>query len=495
MLLDRRFLTWCIMVCAGFVTCLSRDIYSQDKPPEVIQLNQLPKETELFVQLQKKLDAEIGNLGPRIIEMNDWLYHHPESGYEEVQAAEMLASELKKSGFEVGFGIPGIDPAFNDFVEQRFHGGGLKTAFVAKYKGGRQHPVICFMLEADALRAEQGPFHGCQHNQQGPAAVGSAIALSQIMEKNRIPGSIWVVHCPAEEISPSTKAAMTKAGVFDDVDFLIRSHGTPHEAKRSRAGLGNCCMLIESVLYTFTGKPAHGARAWQGKDALDAARLFFTAVDMLREHSEPTFRFMGTISKVGKSPNVTNDMVEVDHWVRNSDRSGLKPIREKLEQVDTIARGAAMATFTEVKINHYGSDGNGIESGWLQALAWKYTHQYGDASAISEELDEPTGWDESGIGAVNVPGIQIKPAVDGTPDVAGHSYENAAITVSPQGHKGLIQTVQIGSATALRLLLDRDLQAKVGEEFGRWQRYGLNQGMITSDMIRARPGSSDRGLP
>ena len=495
MLLDPRFLTGCIMVCAGFVTCLSQNIYSQDKPPEVIQLDQLPKETASFVQLQKQLEAEIGNLGPRIIEMNDWLYHHPESGYEEVRAAELLASELKQSGFDVGFGVSGIDQGFNDFVEQRFHGGGLKTAFVARYKGGRQHPVICFMLEADALRAEQGPFHGCQHNQQGPAAVGSAIALSRIMERNQIPGSVWVVHCPAEEISPSTKAAMTGAGVFDDVDFLIRSHGTPHEARRSRAGLGNCCMLIESTLYTFAGKPAHGSRAWQGKDALDAARLFFTAVDMLREHSEPTFRFMGTITKVGKSPNVTNDMVEVDHWVRNSDRSGLKPIREKLEQVDTIARAAAMATFTDVKINHYGSDGNGIESGWLQALAWKYTRQYGDAAALSDDLDEPTGWDESGIGALNVPGISIKPAVADTPEVAGHSYENAAITLSPQGHKGLMQTVQIGSATALRLLLDRDLQGKVKEEFAQWQKYGLRQGMINADMIRTKTGSSNRGSP
>ena len=477
-----------------FMLALSppQSVTAQDKPPEVVRLDQLPKETAQFTRLQKQLEAEIENLRPRIIEMNDWLYHHPESGYEESQAAEMLASELKKSGFAIEFGVPAIDRRFNSFVEQRFRGGGLKTAFVAKYRGGNQHPVICFMLEADALRSEPGPFHGCQHNQQGPAAVGSGIALSRLMDRHKLPGSIWVIHCPAEEISPSTKAAMTMAGVFDNVDFLIRSHGTPHQAKRSRAGLGNCCMLIESTLYTFTGKPSHGSRAWQGKDALDAARLFFTAVDMLREHSEPTFRFMGTISKVGKSPNVTNDIVEVDHWIRNSDRSGLKQIQEKLEQVDTIARAAAMATFTEVKVDHYGSDGNGIESGWLQALAWLYTRQYGDAEALSEELDEPTGWDESGVGAVNVPGVSIRAAVAGLQEVAGHSYENAAVTISPQGHKGLIQTVQIGSSAALRLLLDPDLQARVKDEFAQWQKYGLQQGMIAADMIRNKSSQPNR---
>lgn len=458
----------------------------QEKPPEVIPLDSLPKETERIAQLKKAVEQEIDACSARMIEMNDWLYRNPESGYQEYKASEMLAGELKKNGFAVEFGVKGLDAGFDKFVEERFKGGGLKTAFVAKHKGSEQRPVVCFMLEADALRAEQGPFHGCQHNQQGPAAVGSAIALSRVLERNNLPGSIWVIHCPAEEISPSTKAAMTQAGVFDRVDFLVRSHGTPSKAKRSRAGLGNCCMLIESSLYTFKGKPAHGSRAWQGHDALDAARLFFDAVDMLREHSEPTFRFMGTVSKAGKSPNVTNDYVEVDHWVRNSDRSGLEAIRKKVEQVHTIAKAAAMATFCEVDINHYGTDVNGIESAWLQALAWQYTREYGDASAISEELDEPTGWDESGIGAVNVPGIQIKPAVAGILEVAGHSHENADLSVSPGGHKGLVQTARIGSAVALRLLMDPEFGAKVRQEFAQWQKWGVENGMITQEMIRQR---------
>jgi len=40
-----------------------------------------------------------------------------------------------------------------------------------------------------------------------------------------------------------------------------------------------------------------------------------------------------------------------------------------------------MATFTEVKISRYGHLYNGIESAWLQALAWNYTNEYGDAES------------------------------------------------------------------------------------------------------------------
>jgi amidohydrolase len=418
--------------------------------------------------------------------MNDWLYNNPEVGYEEVKTTKMLGDELKAHEFEVTYGLEGIPQDFYDFVETRYDGGDLETAYVAKYKGKEEAPVICFYHDADALRSDKGPYHGCQHNQQGPASVASAVALSTIMEKNDLPGSVWVIHCPAEEIPPSTKTAMTQAGFFDKVDFLIRNHGTSNQAIRSKAGLGNCCMLIESTLYDFYGKPAHGTRAWQGCDALDAARLFLTSVDMLREHSEPTFRFMGTITGVGSAPNVTNDHVQVDHWIRNSDRAGAEAIAHKVEQLHTMARGAAMSTFTEVEINHYSSDGNGIETAWLQALQWYYTNHYGDASAISEELDEPVGWDESGTGAANVPGVHIRPAVSGVPEVAGHSLENAAITISPEGHRGLEQIAKIGTAVALRLILEPELRAKVKGEFAQWQKYGLATGMITEDMLRER---------
>ena len=458
--------------------------FSDDKPPEVIPLEKLSKETSQVKALRKEIETEIEAYSSRMIEMNDWMYHNPEIGYKEFKASKMMSEELKKNGFEVKFGVEGLDKNFNDFVQEKFEGGGLKTAFVAKYKGSEEHPVVCFMIEADALRSERGPFHGCQHNQQGPVAIGSAIALSKIMEKHGLKGSVWAIHAPAEEIAPPAKFALTKAGFFDGVDFLIRSHGTPQVSNRRKGGIGNCCMIIEGTLYEFHGRPAHGTRPWEGSDALDAARLYMTAVDMLREHTEPTFRIMQTVFKAGKAPNVINDYVEIDEEIRNADRTGTAALQRKLKQLHTIAKGVAMATFTDVKIRHYSSYYNGIECAWLQTLAWYYTKEYGDETAMSEELDDPVGWDESGIGAVNVPGVHIKPAVANVPQVTGHSHENAAITISPEGHKGMIQTAIIETAVGLRLLLDPEMRAKVKEEHAQWQKYGIEKGLITKDMIR-----------
>jgi metal-dependent amidase/aminoacylase/carboxypeptidase family protein len=230
-------------------------------PPEVVPLESLPAESAQVTALRKAVDAEVDAFAARAIEMSDWMYRNPETGYLEFKASAMMGGELTKQGFEVGYGVPGLDAGFDAFVEERFGQSGLNEAFVAKYKGRTEHPVVAFMLEADALREQGGKaFHGCQHNQQGPVAIASAVALARVMERNRIPGSVWVIFTPAEEVPPSVKTAMTRAGVFDGVDFLVRTHGTGHNAQRARAGIGNCCMLIESTLYEFNGTPAHGTR-------------------------------------------------------------------------------------------------------------------------------------------------------------------------------------------------------------------------------------------
>ena len=470
-----------MMLAAFLVSSMSAQ--GIEKPREVVPVFELPGESGAATRMKGAVEAQIEALSARMFEMNDWMYHNPEVGHEEVEAARMLSSELEENDFLVEFGVPGLDPDFNREIIDRYDADGMPTAFVAKHRGKTEYPVIAFVFEVDALRADP-PFHGCQHNQQGASMVTAAIALSNVLEENNLPGSVWAIHTPAEEIPPPTKAAMVAAGLFDDVDFVIRSHGTGTQARRVRGGLGNCCLLIEAASYEFKGRPAHGASPWSGHDALDAARIFFNAVDAFREHNRPSFRFMGTITKVGDSPNVINEYVQVDHWVRNADFAGRAELDTVAAQVDTIAMGAAMATFTDVEIRHYGSYYNGTESAWMQALAWQYINEYGDEDAISDQLGSPVGWDEAGLGSVNVPGLYIRPAVSGVPSASGHSHENAAITISPEGHRGLQQTALIGAVVGLRLLNNEEIRDKIEEEMGQWQQWGIQEGLIPERLVR-----------
>jgi hypothetical protein len=67
-----------------------------------------------------------------------------------------------------------------------------------------------------------------------------------------------------------------------------------------------------------------------------------------------------------------------------------------------------------------------------------------------------------------VPGVHISIGTEGIPEVAGHSQENADITVSPAGHKSLVLTSKVMGAVALRLVVDPELRKKAKAEHSSW---------------------------
>ena len=445
------------------------------------QLQVVPPEAANITATRKAVDAKIDGYSVRMIEMNDWMYKNPESGFLEFKAAEMLTGELKKSGFEVEMGVPGLDPKFDSFkiiggLDPGYKGPkGLPTAFKAKYKGKSDRPIIGFMVEYDALR-DNPPFQGCQHNQQGPAGVGAAIALAKVMEENKIPGSVWVIGTPAEEVGPPSKSAMAQAGYVDGMDFMIRSHGTAEKTERARGGFSP--RNIRQMKYTFHGKASHAQRPWEGVSALDAVMLMFHAVDMAREHSEPQFRFHGIVTDGGTAPNIVPELASTIMWVRHltddtklgniSPRKAAEMIDKKVIQLDNMAKGAALATGTTVDIEKYGSYTTGIDVGALNDLAFQYGVEYGGVK-IDEKQGPPGSWDETGFMSIKMPGVRVAVGVPGCPpDLPGHSMENANLSISPVGHKGLVMTSKVMAAVGLRLAMDPDARKKVQDEFASW---------------------------
>ncbi len=340
-------------------------VLSQEKPQVI------PKETKKVAALRKALDAEIDALSARIIEINDWMYHNPEPGFLEFKAAKVLTDELKTNGFEVEMGVPGLP---SDFDRLKVIGGfpvdysgppGLPTAFKAKYKGKSEHPVIGITVEYDALRGDP-PFHGCQHNMQGPTGIGAAIALARVLEKNNIPGSVWVIGAPAEEVGPPTKAAMANSGYLDGIDFMFRSHGTASETLRFPGGFS--ARHIRQMKYTFHGKSSHAQSPWQGRSALDAVFLLFHAMDMMREHSEPQFRFHGIVSDGGKAPNIVPQEASATIWIRHlmdktpvgslSPKKAREMIEKKVEALDNMSKSRGFKSLRAYPLLSLFSSGN-----------------------------------------------------------------------------------------------------------------------------------------
>jgi amidohydrolase len=445
-----------------------------DQPPQVI-----PPESSQTTELRKAVDAEVDALAPRLIELNDWMYENPEPGFLEFEAAKALTEELSKHGFEVEMGVPGLDASYDKFkiiggIPADYSGPkGLPTAFKAKYKGKTEAPVIAMVVEYDALRGNP-PFHGCQHNMQGPTGIGAAIALAKVMEANSVAGSVWVIGTPAEEVGPPSKAAMAEAGYFDDVDFAFRSHGTSDKTLRYPGGFA--ARHIRQMKYTFHGESAHAQGAWEGRSALDAVFLLFHSVDMMREHSEPQFRFHGIVSDGGVAPNIVPQMASATMWIRHiidetpvgemSPRKAHEMMEQKVEELDNMAKGAAMSTGTIVDIDHYGAYKPGIGVAAMNDIVFQYAVDYGGVGI--EEREVPNQWEETGFASLVVPGASVHIGMTETPDVAGHSQANADLTASEPGHRSLVLTTKVMAASALRLFMDSELREKVKAEHAKW---------------------------
>jgi amidohydrolase len=373
--------------------------------------------------------------------LSDWIGRHPETGWHERMATDTLMRMLRRHGFTVDSGVAG-----------------LATAFVAKWDSpaGSDGPMLGLIMEYDALRGTQGAFHGDQHNAQGPVAFAAALALKEYFESAKVKGGLRIYGTPAEEVGPPAKSIMRDAGVFRGASILVRSHGTSSTA-RSRAGFGICCLNINEVKYIFTGRPSHQLSSWNGRNALTATVHFYMAVDGLRTSIRPEASIQGVIPEGGVAPNVVPDRAVVDYYVRYPDGVYLEHIQKMM---DDAARGAALATGTEVKIDRYGEYRDGIALGSLEELYYAYAKNLG-APKLQAEQDRPAGYEETGGVSLDIPGVGVSVASSTYPNHTQGMLEDAFTDV---GHTAFRMDAQIMAAILYHYLTDAGFRQSVAAE-------------------------------
>jgi amidohydrolase len=385
--------------------------------------------------------ARVGSLWDgQMQDLADWIGHHPEVGWKEVQAVDTLTKLLGAAGFAVETKVAD-----------------LATAFVATWTSpAGSGPTLGLIAEYDALRDTEGPFHGDQHNAQSPVALAAALALKDYMTSHRMPGTLQVFGTPAEEVGPPAKKIMRDAGVFKGTDLIVRSHSST-STDRSRAGFGICCLNINEVKYTFTGRPSHQLTSWNGRNALEAAVRFYSSVDGLRSTFRPEASIQGVIPEGGIAPNVVPARAVVDYYIRYPDGVYLEHMTK---MIDDAARGAALATGTEVKIDRYGEYRDGITLGTLEELSFAYAKALG-ATHVEPELQRPAGYEETGGMSRDVPGVSVSVF---SSRGSYHTREMLADTFSPVGHAGFRIDAQVMAAILFDYLTDAAFRQAVATE-------------------------------
>ncbi|MCK5803457.1 MAG: amidohydrolase [Lentisphaeria bacterium] len=380
----------------------------------------------------------------------------------EVQSAALLREVLCAHGFR---------------IEREFEL--IPNAFIAA--AGRGRPVVGILAEYDALPDcgvdGRSPGHGCGHNLLGTASTFAAIALARVLEANSIRGTVKLFGCPAEETLVG-KVYMARDGAFGGLDACLAWH--PSTATNVDNGSG---AAMDSIAYEFFGKTAHAAAdPHNGRSALDAVEIMNVAVNFLREHIPSNVRIHYAIMDGGKAPNVVPPYARSWYYIRGRDREQVKEISER---VDNCARGAALATDTEMRRSMLAACYDRLPNEALSQALDRSLHAVGaprfsaaDRATAAElglknGLSGEVGAIRTGRGTASsdeanvswlAPLGRLNTAcwAKGTP---GHHLLVHRQAQLPAAMKGMAVAIKTLSLTGLDLMTDPDLRRRAKSEF------------------------------
>jgi aminobenzoyl-glutamate utilization protein B len=423
--------------------------------------------------------------------MVDKVFSFSELGFQEKETSAYLTNILKENGFTIEYGISGVP-----------------TAWMARWGSGK--PVIALGSDLDCIPkasqkpgvayhdpiVEGAPGHGEGHNSGTPLNIVSVLAVKEILEKEKIPGTLVVWPGVAEELV-GTKAYFTRDGYFDNIDLCIFTHVADNLSVSYGQAIGTGLISVE---YEFAGEAAHAAGApWRGRSALDAVELTSIGWQYTREHLDPLQRSHHVIKNGGDQPNVVPSKASIWFYFRHVT---YPKIMELYEKGTKIANAAAMMTDTKMTSKILGS---AWPRHYNKVIAEKMydniklvglpTWSKEDqtlAIAIQKEVKSPkdttglkTKLDSLGLPAVNfvsggsddIGDISWKlPTVtlgypSNIPGLPGHHWANAVAMATPIAHKGVVAGAKAEAMTLLDFFLKPELVPQA------WDYFRTEQGM------------------
>jgi len=407
--------------------------------------------------------------------MNDTVFSFGELAYQEFETSKYLTSLLEKNGFSVERGVVG-----------------MPTAWVARWGSGR--PVIALGSDIDCLPkasqkpgvayreplVEGAPGHGEGHNSGQAVNIVAALAVKDLMEREKLSGTLVIWPGVAEELLAG-KAFFVRAGIFKDVDAVLFTHVGDDLSTAWGAPRGSGLISVE---YTFEGESAHAANApWRGRNALRAVELMNIGWDFRREHLRPEQRSHYVITDGGDQPNVVPSLASVWYFFRELD---FENIKKNYEIGNKIAEAAAMMTDTKVTRKVIGTaaprhfnktlaetlqtniERVGMpqwtedEQTFAKAVQRLVEGKEDGLNTAVKKLEPPPARPESGssddIGDVSwvVPTVTFRYPAN-IPNLPGHNWSNAIAMATPIAHKGIVAGSKVMAMTMIDLLLRPEL--------------------------------------
>lgn len=218
-------------------------------------------------------------INPEIVALHDdmrrWrrqIHQYPETAYEEIMTARLIADQLRKVGIEV-------------------HQGLARTGVVGVLRRGNSSNNLALRADMDALYIQEqnqfdhasrhhGKMHACGHDGHAAMLLGAACFLAS---HGRFDGTVYFIFQPAEE-GRAGAHQMISEGLFEQfpAQRVFGMHNFPdfpvgHFAVRT----GPMMASFDCFEITLNGQAAHAAMPHLGSDVLVAAAHLVTQLQTI----------------------------------------------------------------------------------------------------------------------------------------------------------------------------------------------------------------------
>src|SRR5438105_11408281 len=130
-------------------------------------------------QLKRTVCETIDRHADTIIDLGETTLRHPETGFNEVRTAALVAERMNALGLSPRIGL-------------------ALTGVKGRLAGGAPGPRLAFIGELDSLRTSEHPLadpvtgaaHSCGHNAQIAGMLGAAIGLSDAKAAGQLAGEV-----------------------------------------------------------------------------------------------------------------------------------------------------------------------------------------------------------------------------------------------------------------------------------------------------------------
>jgi len=280
---------------------------------------------------------------PELTDIRRDLHAHPETAFEEIRTADIVAEKLQSWGLDI-------------------HRGLAKTGVVGTLKAGRANRAIGLRADMDALdlielnefghkSRHEGKMHGCGHDGHTVMLLGAAKYLA---ENRNFDGTVHFIFQPAEENLAGGKV-MIDDGLFEKfpVESVYGMHNMPGlEVGKFAVRVGPMMASADMFTVKVRGVGAHGAYPHKGVDTvLVASEMVMALQSIVARNVDPLEPAVISVTMF-QSGHTTNVIPE--HALLGGTVRAFRPeVQDLLERrMREVLDGVARAHGAEVELDY-----------------------------------------------------------------------------------------------------------------------------------------------